>query len=1204
MPPKKELPVGIVPGEKNQIRCTICENGAVAEIDFLRKSLARHRKSAEHVFALEALAEREQRRKVQVQAALAASIYSSANSSNNAMLLGQSHQDQPIVSARLPMFPDEVTPDSEILQELPDPWSQMPNIEIPAGMMPQNPSIEHERLRDQYRRLVEQMEHEDFFGVEYEDDATATNVTEQFQDGGWNNDGDDPISDNTSGLSSEFFPYPNRLTMLLDIMDGCPRLRLSGNHFQLILWLLKECRLQNVPSYSGFRDLQNKLRSTCGSEPVRHVAESSGNVFHVNDIRDSIARDFSNPQVAEHLHFYPEEAQGAVSEVWQAERWKEYTPSQLTPMYSNGRCQFYIDELAGLADGRLVIPKNWIVRRGELTADCDVVDIGPCGRLRITDSREAIQAKEFRENYAEIKAVVGEAGICWDEAGPLPPSMPNKLRELAGDEDLYVVMVPLWCDDVSGNKSKQYNKHMNIYMANSNLPGRLLQQEYFVRFVSTSPHATSPEQFAALKAQVRSTETDPIRCFNAKTQRPCRVILRVPALPADNPQQAEEASHTGGNCHRLCRKCKAGGPPAITESDEGYHTLFKSGDLRSVSYVKDQLRKQLETAATGVGSHVTNLQTDTGVKDKITEHWIAILIEKARAMREEKEMTPEEVKPLIIKWLDEQPEDKMNPLLSFEGLDPTQDTPVEVLHTILLGVVKYVWHMLHISWQEADRSTFALRLQSTDMLGIKGPPIRAAYMMQYRNNLIGKNFKTIMQTMVFHMHGIATPLQFELVRAVGELGALIWITEIDDMEQYLGDLTVSIGNVLDAFSDLDPTKIINKVKLHVLTHLPQDIRRFGPAVRSSTEIFECYNAIFRLCSVLSNHQAPSRDIARQFASMDRIKHILSGGYWKQDGQWVRASEKVQEVLRSDEVIQRHMGWVPPRQISPGTVRLKGERNFPPIEWSTTSSSLGECNTPSHITPQPTSHWRRAYTVTSEVGDHCHEHSWVFARKDGGYIIGRIKEIISSDVGDYQPLVCFEPFSTKDELHPSFKMPVLYRSSGPKYLVVPSTAIFCEISVQHDCRTFDCQPTLTRPQRQEREDTSATVSFISHNSDDHFVLNTHAIHNAHLLRQVLARNLLAPQPIYIDRELRHAELSAPLRITQHAKRAERNKKRATAAAKTKAKSAKRKAEMEGVEGPSAEVEEHGNSHEVAGPSNTTQAAIAQEKPKKARKRAKR
>lgn len=51
--------------------------------------------------------------------------------------------------------------------------------------------------------------------------------------------------------------------------------------------------------------------------------------------------------------------------------------------------------------------------------------------------------------------------------------------------------------------------------------------------------------------------------------------------------------------------------------------------------------------------------------------------------------------------------------------------------------------------------------------------------------------------------------------------------------------------------------------------------------------------------------------------MDRLKHILSGGFWEEDGEWVQAGHSVRDVLKKDPIIQRHLGWVPPQVVKPG-----------------------------------------------------------------------------------------------------------------------------------------------------------------------------------------------------------------------------------------------------------------------------------------------
>lgn len=120
-----------------------------------------------------------------------------------------------------------------------------------------------------------------------------------------------------------------------------------------------------------------------------------------------------------------------------------------------------------------------------------------------------------------------------------------------------------------------------------------------------------------------------------------------------------------------------------------------------------------------------------------------------------------------------------------QGLDPHKDTPVEILHTVLLGIVKYAWHGFHSGWKSGAGEAFVASLQSTDIGGLSCPPMRAAYIVQYKNNLIGKHFKTLMQTMSFHVHGIAPQELFHVVRCIGALGAVLWIPEIDDLDLYL-----------------------------------------------------------------------------------------------------------------------------------------------------------------------------------------------------------------------------------------------------------------------------------------------------------------------------------------------------------------------------------------------------------------------------------
>lgn len=91
------------------------------------------------------------------------------------------------------------------------------------------------------------------------------------------------------------------------------------------------------------------------------------------------------------------------------------------------------------------------------------------------------------------------------------------------------------------------------------------------------------------------------------------------------------------------------------------------------------------------------------------------------------------------------------------------------------------------------------------------------------------------------------------------------------------------------------------------------------------------------------------------------------------------------------------------------------------------------------------------------------------------------------------------------------------------------------NVQHDCPLSKCTASGKQPLMQERVESGQIKAYIEHQPIERFVINTHAFHNAHLIRASLPRSLVAPAPFHPDRRAKHFEHAGSFRATQEAKR---------------------------------------------------------------------
>ncbi|KAJ7792328.1 hypothetical protein B0H13DRAFT_1935744 [Mycena leptocephala] len=832
---------------------------------------------------------------------------------------------------------------------------------------------------------------------------------------------------------------------------------------------------------------------------------------------DAVIQECANPDIRSRFHLYPEvNTNGPVAEIWHGEKLcNKLSPDLLTPMFDAGHgTQYYLKEIAQLENKSFVIPVRWIkvdkimhVDVFPVVMDDEVMifthpkalsDLRVQNKAHVKTDAVRIPASQLVANFLDLAFKVQIPD--WSEtaiADGYPARMPNPLRSIAKGDPFYTILVDYFSDDVSGNRSKSWNKHWNAYMTNRSLPRQLLQHEFYVHFVSTSQHASIPEQFGEFQKIIKQTETDPIRVPDntSSTGFSCYQII-VNSDPSDNPMQAEICSCMGAAANYPCRKCKVGGNKEDKATDEGYHAMFSCGEPRSKATILETVQKMIELACEGNETELKKMYTASGIKDKYTEYWINDILSQFKK-QVDSGVSKETVTEALKKWVEDNRKTIYSAFLTTDvlsGFDPPRDTPIELLHTILLVC----------------------------------------------ESLIGRQFKVLLQCAVFQIYDLVDENHFRAWKAVGELAALLWFPEIVDMEGYCADLHVAIANFLDSFAEIDPSKMITKVKTHLLTHAPTDVRLFGPLLGAITEAFESFNAVFRSCSILSNHRAPSRDIAIQLASQEGVKHRVAGGMWPLKG-------KDDEIIWAgvdEPILQRLLGWKKAELLAPGSLTLapipitKGQRGRPQrkaILLKSTQASLAfNCNA-----YDLNSEWYKCKNIVAQSQEICDTHSWIVSSSpvpQADAVMGRIVEILQK-IDSAEGIVVLEQYVLHPDRHELFNMPVLCpkRREEAVFLILNPKANYSLLIVALISNLASTSNTIVRLAH-ERKETNLEESFIEH--DIHvgrFLISTSSLHNPHLLRRILRPALIQPLPLWADRVLLHQKQAERLRTGRDTKK---------------------------------------------------------------------
>ncbi|KAI9610598.1 hypothetical protein H4Q26_006744 [Puccinia striiformis f. sp. tritici PST-130] len=822
-------------------------------------------------------------------------------------------------------------------------------------------------------------------------------------------------------------PFRSQEDFLACLMMGFLRKLLSRSIYLQLRLLLSTSDIIQLPHWDSVQRSRKNIRMLLNFH-LKETISVWNNKCYTISLKSILSNELLNPYVTENLDFYPHEVSGSkVNRLSQCFKWREdLSPELRAQMVVNKGKHFYIFEPVELDCKYVVVPIFFYMSGEKLHAKCYIPHfrqqlkgngiylIIPSDIKFNSPELLSIDIKHFAKTYTEITYEGGKLlhELCQDVMYEKKDEtysvirLPNNWREKAQGRIIRHVPITLYADDTSGNKSKQWNKHISFYFTLSGLHPHLTNQEYHMHFLSTSNVATSLELAAPIVDDLNDLATNGYFAYDSSINQEVLIMSVVMAFLADSPMHAEiTCTPMPGPSNSPCRACKL--------------SVDKRADKSLLGYVKDFMR-------ISEGNEIPPPRDWSHTITTLHEAWEKVKIKTAT-----------KADYVIVTF-------RYRPILNLAvcptppGFDGVKDTPVEILHVFQMGPVKYLLVDFMDGLTEKSKLRVLGHWTSFNTEGINIPILNPAYMVNHYKGFIGKEFKKVVQAAPFVFFPVMKPEQRDLWMALCSLATFIFQTQIDDMDDYIDKLKLHINRFIYYLLKMT-AQWVNKPKFHMLLHLPEAILRFGPAALFALENFESFNGVLREQSIHSNRHRPGRDIAIGFCDYQASRLIMSNAhlYNYEDKYHFTASKNVTDMFANNKQIQELFGLHQAPLIQ-----------YPALGIAKVPENKQQA-VPQHIRDKLQNKVRQVYSIKISQHDLVQSGTFVLVNSTSyGKYVASVNSIWQAIPLDQMKIFLeVTPFH-RLEINRFYQMREYQKTD--KSIVVREKDIICCLNVQHNC----------------------------------------------------------------------------------------------------------------------------------------------------------